>query len=45
MEEGIGISEAKGKAEDRIEIAKNLLTQNVDIQTISLTPTFLRACF
>ena len=33
--EGIEIGEARGKAEEKTEIAKNLLSQNIDINTIS----------
>jgi predicted transposase/invertase (TIGR01784 family) len=32
---GIQIGEARGKAEGKAEIAKNLLAQNIDINTIS----------
>ena len=34
-EKGIEIGKAEGKAEEKIEIAKNLLSQNIDINTIS----------
>lgn len=33
--EGIAIGEAKGKLEEKTEIAKNLLAQNIDVKTIS----------
>ncbi|MCC8419272.1 MAG: Rpn family recombination-promoting nuclease/putative transposase, partial [Rickettsia endosymbiont of Glossina mortisans submortisans] len=35
--EGIKIGESKGKAEEKIEIARNLLSQNIDISTISIS--------
>jgi predicted transposase/invertase (TIGR01784 family) len=34
--EGLAEGKAEGRAEEKIEIAKNLLAQNIDIATISL---------